>query len=134
MPIVAGMGGNAATQTITVVVRGLALGEISPKNARWIVFKEVTVGVFNGLITGAAATLVAYLLGANIIVGLLLFLAMTANLAIAGLSGSLIPLVLKWFKVDPAISSSIFVTTCTDIGGFFTFLGLATVFMRMGFL
>jgi magnesium transporter len=67
-------------------------------------------------------------------VGLLLFLAMTANLAIAGLSGSLIPLVLKWFKVDPAISSSIFVTTCTDIGGFFTFLGLATVFMRMGFL
>jgi len=134
MPIVAGMGGNAATQTITVVVRGLALGEISPKNARWIIFKEMTVGVFNGLITGAAATLVAYLLGANIIVGLLLFLAMTANLAIAGLSGSLIPLVLKWFKVDPAISSSIFVTTCTDIGGFFTFLGLATVFMKMGIL
>ncbi len=134
MPIVAGMGGNAATQTITVVVRGLALGEISSKNARWIIFKEMTVGLSNGLITGAAATLVAYLLGANMIVGLLLFLAMTANLAIAGLSGSMIPLVLKWFKVDPAISSSIFVTTCTDIGGFFTFLGMATVFMRMGYL
>ena len=134
MPIVAGMGGNAATQTITVVVRGLALGEISPKNAKWLIFKEVTVGLSNGLITGAAATLVAYLVGANVIVGLLLFLAMTANLAIAGLSGSLIPLILKWFKVDPAISSSIFVTTCTDIGGFFTFLGLATVFMKMGLL
>jgi len=134
MPIVAGMGGNAATQTITVVVRGLALGEISSNNARWLVLKEVLVGLSNGLITGAAATLVAYLLGANIMVGLLLFLAMTANLAIAGLSGSLIPLVLKWFKVDPAISSSIFVTTCTDIGGFFTFLGLATLFMKMGIL
>lgn len=134
MPIVAGMGGNAATQTITVVVRGLALGELSGKNARWILMKEAVVGLANGLITGAVATLVAYLLGANIMVGVLLFLAMTANLAIAGLSGSSIPLVLRWLKVDPAISSSIFVTTCTDIGGFFTFLGLATVFMKMGLL
>ena len=74
------------------------------------------------------------MLGANPVVGLLLFMAMTFNLVIAGLSGSMIPLVLKWFKVDPAISSSIFVTTCTDIGGFFTFLGLATIFMRAGLL
>ncbi|MBI5455270.1 MAG: magnesium transporter, partial [Deltaproteobacteria bacterium] len=77
---------------------------------------------------------IAYLFGVQPIVGLLLFLAMTFNLVIAGLSGSLIPLILKWFKVDPAISSSIFVTTCTDIGGFFTFLGLATVFMKAGLL
>ncbi len=134
MPIVAGMGGNAATQTITVIVRGLALGELDIKNAKRVIMKEAAVGLANGFLTGAAATLTAYLLGANVIVGLLLFLAMTANLAIAGLSGSLIPLVLKWLKFDPAISSSIFVTTCTDIGGFFTFLGLATVFMKAGFL
>lgn len=134
MPIVAGMGGNAATQTITVVVRGLALGELSLKNAKWVLVKETLVGLSNGLMMGAIASLIAYMLGAKPVVGLLLFLAMTANLAIAGLSGSFIPLVLRFFKVDPAISSSIFVTTCTDIGGFFTFLGLATVFMKMGIL
>ncbi len=134
MPIVAGMGGNAATQTITVIVRGLALGELALKNAKRVLIKEATVGLANGVLTGAVAALIAYLIGAKLIVGLLLFLAMSANLLIAGLSGAFIPFVLKWFKVDPAISSSIFVTTCTDIGGFFTFLGLATVFMRMGLL
>jgi len=134
MPIVAGMGGNAATQAITVTVRGLALGELSLKNARRILIKEALVGLVNGLTLGTAAGVIAYMLGANPVVGLLLFMAMTFNLVIAGLSGSMIPLVLKWFKVDPAISSSIFVTTCTDIGGFFTFLGLATIFMRAGLL
>ncbi len=134
MPIVAGMGGNAATQTITVGVRGLALGELSMKNAKWVVMKEGLVGLSNGFITGIVAACIAYILGANVMIGLLLFLGMTANLLIAGLSGALIPLVLKWLKYDPAISSSIFVTTCTDIGGFFTFLGLATVFLRMGII
>ena len=134
MPIVAGMGGNAATQTITIVVRGLALGELLPKNAARLIFKEAIVGLANGFITGVAASVIAYMLGANIMIGLLLFLAMTANLIIAGLSGSVIPLLLRWRKIDPAISSSIFVTTCTDIGGFFTFLGLATVFMKTGIL
>ncbi|MBI1912062.1 MAG: magnesium transporter [Deltaproteobacteria bacterium] len=134
MPIVAGMGGNAATQTITVVVRGLALGELNLKNARWVLFKEALVGLANGLMTGSVAGFIAYMLGAKPIVGLLLFMAMTANMVIAGLVGSLMPLILKWFKFDPAISSSIFVTACTDIGGFFTFLGLATAFMKMGLL
>ncbi|MBI5455057.1 MAG: magnesium transporter, partial [Deltaproteobacteria bacterium] len=104
MPIVAGMGGNAATQAITVVVRGLALGDLSLKNARWILVKEASVGLANGLMTGMTASVIAYLFGVQPIVGLLLFLAMTFNLVIAGLSGSLIPLILKWFKVDPAIS------------------------------
>ena len=134
MPIVAGMGGNAATQTITVVVRALALGELNFKNARWVLMKEALVGFVNGCLTGAIAGLVAYLIGANAVVGLILALAMIANMVIAGLIGSIIPLVLKRFKVDPAISSSIFVTTATDIGGFFTFLGLAALFMKMGFL
>ena len=134
MPIVAGMGGNAATQTITVVVRALALGELTFKNARSVLLKEVLVGFANGCLTGGIAGLVAYLLGANIVVGLLLFLAMIANMMIAGLIGSIMPLVLKRFKFDPAISSSIFVTASTDIGGFFTFLGLASIFMKMGLL
>lgn len=131
MPIVAGVGGNAATQTITVVVRGLALGEITLKNARWLLFKEALVGLANGLLVGGVAAIVAYLIGAAPTVGLLLFLAMTANMIIAGLVGSLMPLILKSFRIDPAISSSIFVTACTDISGFFTFLGLATVFMHL---
>ena len=134
MPIVAGMGGNAATQTITVVVRALALGELTFKNARSVLMKEVLVGFVNGCLTGGLAGLAAYLLGANIMVGLLLFLAMIANMMIAGLIGSIMPLVLKRFKFDPAISSSIFVTASTDIGGFFTFLGLASIFMKMGLL
>jgi magnesium transporter len=134
MPIVAGMGGNAATQTITVVVRALALGELTFKNARSVLMKEVFVGFANGCLTGGLAGLAAYLLGVNIMVGVLLFLAMIANMMIAGLIGSIIPLVLKRFKFDPAISSSIFVTASTDIGGFFTFLGLATVFMKTGLL
>ncbi len=134
MPIVAGLGGNAATQTITVVVRGLALGEIELRNAGKVLFKEAVVGLANGLLVGAVAALVSYIIGANMVIGLLLFLAMTANLLIAGLSGALIPLVLKWFNADPALSSSIFVTACTDVGGFFTFLGLAALFMRLGIL
>ncbi|MBI5826768.1 MAG: magnesium transporter, partial [Deltaproteobacteria bacterium] len=134
MPIVAGMGGNAATQTITIVVRGLALGEFSLKNARWVLLKESLVGVANGLLTGVVAMAVSYIIGVNLMVGVLLFLAMTANLLIAGLSGAFIPIILKWFKIDPAISATVFVTTCTDIGGFFSFLGLATVFMKMGLL
>ncbi len=134
MPIVAGMGGNAATQAITVVVRGLALGELTLGNARRILTKEALVGLANGFMTGVVAAFIAYMFGVNPVIGLLLFLAMTCNMLIAGLSGSFIPLLLKWFKVDPAISSSIFVTTCTDIGGFFTFLGLATLFIKAGFL
>jgi magnesium transporter len=134
MPIVAGMGGNSATQTITVVVRALALGELNSKNARWVLMKEALVGLTNGFLTGVVAGLAAYLLGAKAVVGLILALAMVANMIIAGLIGSLIPLVLKRFKIDPAIASSIFVTTATDICGFFTFLGLAALFMKMGFL
>ena len=134
MPIVAGMGGNAATQTIAVVVRGLALGELPPDSAKKLLVKEVLVGLANGVVTGIVAMAAAYILGANPLVGLLLFLAMTANLMIAGFSGTVIPLALRWWGADPALASSIFVTTCTDVGGFFSFLGLAAVFIRIGIL
>jgi len=99
-----------------------------------VLFKEALVGLSNGFVTGAVAALAVYIFGGKPIVGLILFLAMTANLFIAGFIGSLIPIVLTKLKFDPAISSSIFVTTFTDIGGFFTFLGLATIFMKMGLL
>ncbi len=134
MPVVAGLGGNAAHQTVTVIVRGFALGELELRNARKLLVKEVTVGLANGVVVGSAAAAIAYLLGANVMIGVLLVLAMTANLMIAGLSGSIIPLILKWYKADPALSSSVFVTAFTDVGGFFTFLGLAALFMKLGLL
>ncbi len=134
MPIVAGLGGNAGTQTITVMVRGLALGELKYVSTKKVLFKEASVGLFNGLLLGAGATVIAFLLGAPPMVGVLLFIAMILTLMIAGLSGALIPLVLRWLKIDPAISSSIFVTACTDIGGFISFLGIATVFIKVGLI
>ncbi len=134
MPVVAGLGGNAATQAITVMVRGLALGEMNLKHTRRLLAKEALVGLSNGLLVGVVAAFISYLFGANLMIGLLLFFAMTANLVIAGVCGSFIPLLLKWLGVDPALSSSVFVTACTDIGGFFTFLGLATVFLKAGLL
>ncbi|MDH4227305.1 MAG: magnesium transporter [Deltaproteobacteria bacterium] len=134
MPIVAGLGGNAATQTITVIVRGLALGEIRPGSAKRVLVKEVIVGMSNGVLVGTVAIVVAYVFGISPMVGLLLFFAMAGNLVVAGVSATVIPLTLKWLGRDPALASSIFVTTCTDIGGFFIFLGLATVFMKAGFI
>lgn len=134
MPVVAGIGGNAATQTITVMVRGLALGEIGISSARRVLIKEVLVGVCNGILIGVLAAIISYFFGGSIIIGLVLFLAMTGNLIIAGFSGAVIPLILRWRKLDPALASSVLVTTFTDIGGFFIFLGLATMFMRAGVL
>ncbi len=134
MPVVAGMGGNAATQTITVVVRGLALGELELRNAKRVLLKNIAVGFANGILIGAVAGIAAYFMGVNYMIGMLLFLAMIANLVIAGFSGTIIPLILKWYKADPALSATVFVTTCTDVGGFFSFLGLAAIFIKYGLL
>ena len=134
MPIVAGMGGNAGTQTITITVRGLALGELTYKNASKALRKEVLLGLANGLVIGLIAALVSYWWNGNYMLGVVICLAMVVNLMIAGLAGSLIPLILKRLRIDPALASSIFVTTFTDVGGFFFFLGLAAVFMRYGLL
>lgn len=134
MPVVAGMGGNAATQTITVVVRGIALGELEFRHAKRVLLNQVMVGFANGVLTGAAAVIVAYIFGISYAIGILLFLAMIANLMIAGFSGTVIPIILKWFKADPALSAAVFVTTCTDVGGFLSFLGLATIFLKYGYL
>ena len=131
MPIVAGMGGNAATQTLTVIVRGIALGELTWSNARRALIKEIVVGVSNGLATGVIAAIVVSLFRGDPIIGVLLGVAMLFNLFVAAIAGTLIPLGLKAMKIDPALASSVFITMFTDVVGFGSFLGLATLYLRM---
>ena len=130
MPVVAGMGGNAATQPRTVIVRGIALGELTWANTRKALFKEATVGIGNGLATGAVAALVVWVWKGDPTLGLIIGAAMVINMFVAAIAGTLIPLSLRALKVDPALASSVFITTLTDVFGFLSFLGLATVFIR----
>jgi magnesium transporter len=125
MPVIAGMGGNAGTQALAVTVRRLALGLIPPDRLIRVVGKEVLVGVTNGLAIGVLVGIAASLLGEGPRLGLVVFLAMSGNLLVAGFAGAFIPVVLERFGVDPAIASSIFVTTFTDVCGFLLLLGLA---------
>ncbi len=129
MPIVAGMGGNAATQTLAVTVRGIVMQEVSLKNSAQYILKEVAAGVINGLINGFLVALVAIFINKNPMLGLVLAIAMVSNLFIAAFAGALIPLVMKKLGKDPATSATIFITTCTDVGGFFVFLGLAQIML-----
>ena len=129
MPVVAGMGGNAGTQTLTVIVRGIALGELSWGNSRKALFKEVAVGIGNGLVLGLIAAVVAWGMRGNLAIGLLLGAAMLVNMFVAATAGTLIPLGLRAANVDPALASSVFITTMTDVFGFLSFLGLATLFL-----
>ncbi|MBI2834954.1 MAG: magnesium transporter [Acidobacteria bacterium] len=130
MPIVAGMGGNAATQTLTVIVRGIALGELTWSNSRKALLKEAVVGLGNGLTMGMVAAVVAWLMMGDPRIGVLLAVAMVINLFVAATAGTLIPLGLRALKVDPALASAVFITTFTDVCGFFSFLGLAALFLR----
>lgn len=125
MPIVPLLGGNAGNQTLTVMVRGIALGELSWANSRKALFKEILVGITNGLVVGALVGVVAYAWKGDAIIGAVLSLAMLGTLLVAAVTGTLIPLFLRWLKVDPALASSVFVTTATDVAGFLLFLGLS---------
>ena len=129
MPIVAGMGGIAGSQALIMSVRGLALGQISRQNARSLILKECAVGLFNGVLWASVVGLVATLWFDNQELGVIIGLAMIINLICAALAGSMIPLLLKKFGVDPAIAGGVILTTITDVVGFMTFLGLATVFL-----
>jgi len=129
MPIVAGMGGNAGTQTLAVVIRGIALKEIELKTARSVVINEMLAGALNGLINGIIVAVIAVLWNHSPLLGLIIGIAMIVNLIIAGLFGALIPLVMKRLGKDPATSATIFITTATDVCGFFVFLGLATIIL-----
>ncbi len=130
MPVVAGMGGNAGTQTLTVIVRGIALGELTWSNSRKALMKEAAVGLGNGLVLGLMAALVVWAWRGNGTLGLVLGAAMIINMVVAAAAGTLVPLGLRAANVDPALASSVFITTLTDIAGFFAYLGLATVFIR----
>ena len=127
MPIVASMGGNAGTQTVTVAVRALATRQLNYSNLQKFVLKETWVGMINGFLFALLSILLAYLWFGDKEIAIIMGLAMIANLLFAGVLGTLIPLTLEKFKIDPAISSSVFLTTATDVIGFFTFLGLSAL-------
>lgn len=126
MVIIAGMGGNAATQALAVTVRRISLYDLTDNQAYRTVLKEFTVGLINGAVTGLIVFAFAYFFDANPMLGFVIFLAMTGNLVIAGITGSSIPLILKRVGIDPAIASSIIITTFTDVFGFLLLLGLAS--------
>jgi magnesium transporter len=129
MPIVASMGGNAATQTMAVSVRALATRDLGPSNTRRVILREASVGLINGVIFGALmGAVVLYWFGIGKL-GLVIAMAMMFNLLAAALAGILIPLALERFRFDPAVASGVFVTTVTDVVGFFAFLGLATLIL-----
>jgi magnesium transporter len=130
MPVVAGMGGNAATQTLTVIVRGIALGELTWSNTRKALFKEALVGVGNGLACGLIGAGIVWLTQGDPWLGVILAMAMIINMFVAATAGTLIPLSLRALRVDPALASSVFITTLTDVFGFFSFLGLGALFLR----
>lgn len=131
MPIVASMGGNAATQTMTVTVRAIATREISSANVSRSILREFKVAVLNGILLSILSGMVAVLWFGDMILGAVFLAAMIFNLIVAGLCGILVPLALEKLKQDPAIASSVFVTTITDVVGFFAFLGLASVVLPL---
>ena len=129
MPIVASMGGIAGSQTLTLAIRGIALGQLSQQNARWLVFKELAVGAINGVLWALVVGGVAWLWFESTAIGLLIASAITINLICAALAGALLPLLLERLGIDPALAGSVLLTTITDVVGFLAFLGLATLFL-----
>ncbi|NOT66411.1 MAG: magnesium transporter [Methylotenera sp.] len=129
MPIVAGIGGNSGNQTTTMIVRGLALGQVASHNMQSLITKELGVSLLNGLIWGSVLAVIAYALYGNYQLGLVMMAAMTLNLLLAALMGVVIPLTMNKFGRDPAVGSSVLITAVTDSGGFLIFLGLATIFL-----
>lgn len=129
MTIVTGMGGNAGSQTLSIMIRSIALGEVHFKDCWPALKKEICVGLLNGLITGIITGIIVYALYDNFYLGIIICIAMVGNLVISGIFGFLIPVALKAVHLDPALASSIFLTTATDVLGFFIFLELANLFL-----
>jgi len=129
MPIVAGIGGNSGNQTTTMIVRGFALGQIASHNMKSLLLKELGVSLLNGLVWGSVLGFMAYWLYRNVALGLVMTAAMTLNLMLAAVMGVMIPIMMTKSGHDPAVGSSVLITAVTDSGGFFIFLGLATIFL-----
>jgi magnesium transporter len=130
MPIIAAMGGNAGTQTLAVVVRSIALGEVTLGDVRRILLKEMMVGILTGVGIGIISSAIAYVWNGSFLFGMLVGVSLIVNLFMACAVGALIPMMLRRFRVDPALASSVFLITLTDCIGFFVFLGLATLFLE----
>jgi magnesium transporter len=130
LPVVAGQGGIGGTQTLTLVVRSMALGEITRRSGIRLLGREATLGIVHGIILGIIVGLVAYLWKGNYMLGVVLGLAMIGNMIVAGLTGAGVPVLLTRLKVDPAVASAVIVTTCTDVIGFLLFLGLAAALVN----
>ncbi|MDL4912656.1 MAG: magnesium transporter [Enterobacterales bacterium endosymbiont of Blomia tropicalis] len=129
MPIVAGIGGNTGNQTITMIVRALALHQVEPGNFSFLIVRELGVALINGICWGGIMGIITWLMYGNPALGGVMMLAMVLNLLLAALMGVLVPLVMTKIKRDPAVGSSVLITAITDTGGFFIFLGLATLFL-----
>ena len=128
MPIVASMGGIAGTQTVTVLVRAMAMGQINPGNRGWLILREAYVGIINGLVWATIVATAAALWFDSLVLGAIIAAAMVINLVTAGLSGAVLPLVLQRLRIDPALAGGVVLTTVTDVVGFVAFLGLAASF------
>ncbi len=131
MPIVASMGGIAGTQSLTLIIRGYALGQIGNANAKWVIAREFGVGMINGLLWALVVGIIASIWFNETLIGYLIAVAMFINLLIAAAVGTSIPIILRKFNIDPAIAGGVLLTTITDVAGFLSFLGLATLFYRM---
>ena len=129
MSIITGMGGNAGTQTVSIIIRNIAMGKVELKDAWQLLGKQILLAIINGALIGFVTGIIVTILYGNMYLGIIVFLAMIANQVISGVCGILIPLVLDKLNIDPALSSSIFLTTATDVLGFFIFLSLAKVFL-----
>ncbi len=129
MSMVTGMGGNAGTQTVSIIIRNIAMGNIELKDALPQLKKEILLGLVNGLVIGIITGIAVGMIYQSVYLGIIILLAMVGNLIVSGIFGLLVPLILQKLKVDPALSSSIFLTTATDVLGFFIFLSLANLFI-----
>ncbi|MCB1728349.1 MAG: magnesium transporter, partial [Gammaproteobacteria bacterium] len=129
MPIVASMGGIAGSQTLTLAIRGIALGQLSSKNARALMLKELAVGTLNSLVWAVVVAVIAGVWFDSAAIAILIGAAITINLVFAAITGSVLPLLLERIGIDPALAGSVLLTTVTDVVGFLSFLGLATLFL-----
>ena len=129
MPIVASMGGVAATQTLTIVLRGLTLEQINSSNIKWLFKRELAVSILNGIVLSILVGVITYIWFQELAISLLISCALVINLISSVIAGILVPLILRKLKQDPAIGGSVVVTTVTDVIGFISFLGLATIYL-----
>ena len=129
MPIVASMGGIAGTQTLTLAIRGIALGQLSSNNSRWLILKELSVGAINSIVWGIVVGVIAGIWFQDAHIALLIATAIFINLVVAALAGAALPLLLEKAGIDPALAGGVLLTTVTDVVGFLAFLGLATLFL-----